>query len=460
MKHKGGKQIAYGSYGCVFKPPIKCKGEDYRRKGISKLMKKGEAHEEISEQEKVDKIDPNFEYHLKPPHMCGVGEYDSQTDEKMSNCGIHKDDIRKIVNLDLHKHEEYGKRDNHLILLQMENGGRDLDDYIHNKLIHKLPDEKKKFICGMKNLFKGLVDFKKNDFYHLDIKGANILYNEDTNRFNYIDFGLSADADTILNTRDFLFSYGYFFHPPYMNMLNGLGGLTKRNLEDFTSDVQQIMRGNDGYTKQFDKEFILPVGQSIRPSNSEIKNDLQKIAKEKQSFILETMKSDSDPPKSFIKEYASKIDIYSLGTILVKIYRFCTGKKIDLSKVDESVEPFYIELQNLIKGMIKKNYIDRITPENAYKKMVSICKRYGVDTEDDTTSSSGAAASASGSNPTGGRGKKRGKSHKKRSHKRDKKKHHVKKSNKRHHKPIHKKHSSKKRNRKHSKKHHSRRHKK
>ena len=38
---KGGKVIASGGFGCIFKPALKCKGKDERAKdGITKLMKK------------------------------------------------------------------------------------------------------------------------------------------------------------------------------------------------------------------------------------------------------------------------------------------------------------------------------------------------------------------------------------------------------------------------------------
>ena len=46
----GGSAIASGSYGCVFKPPLKCKGENRPdEKYVSKLMLNQHANEEIKE---------------------------------------------------------------------------------------------------------------------------------------------------------------------------------------------------------------------------------------------------------------------------------------------------------------------------------------------------------------------------------------------------------------------------
>lgn len=73
IKQKGGKIIASGTYGCVAKPPIKCKGETQRRKGISKLMKQKDALEELSSYNKVKTLKERDSYLLEEPHLCEVG---------------------------------------------------------------------------------------------------------------------------------------------------------------------------------------------------------------------------------------------------------------------------------------------------------------------------------------------------------------------------------------------------
>mgnify|MGYP001330375899 CR=1 FL=1 len=47
---QGGKALAAGSYGCVFKPPLKCKNEQERpTHGVSKLLTKRHANQEMEE---------------------------------------------------------------------------------------------------------------------------------------------------------------------------------------------------------------------------------------------------------------------------------------------------------------------------------------------------------------------------------------------------------------------------
>ena len=52
---KGGEAIAAGSYGCVFRPPLRCNtGEEPNRTHISKLMYNNETV--IKEKEEMDKV--------------------------------------------------------------------------------------------------------------------------------------------------------------------------------------------------------------------------------------------------------------------------------------------------------------------------------------------------------------------------------------------------------------------
>ena len=50
--------VAEGTYGCVYRPPIKCKnGKKYTRGKISKLMTHRAANKEVKEYEFIKKVD-------------------------------------------------------------------------------------------------------------------------------------------------------------------------------------------------------------------------------------------------------------------------------------------------------------------------------------------------------------------------------------------------------------------
>lgn len=196
--------IASGTYGCVYKPALKCKGIDERGDGVTKLMRRDDAETEIKEQERVDKIDPEFKYHLNTPTICEVGEYDIENDKNLDECVL----IPKDYYDDRWKEE--------FVLMQMDDGGKSIYDIINKrdpKIFREPLSWKMNFISGMKNLFEGLKDFEKVNFVHFDIKSANIVYKEETNRFNYIDFGLSTKRDDIRDKFSFMITAGYYALP-------------------------------------------------------------------------------------------------------------------------------------------------------------------------------------------------------------------------------------------------------
>jgi hypothetical protein len=67
------KIIAKGSYGCVYKPSLRCKepkDDDFYINKVSKATGKINAITEVKEQAKLDIIDNEYKYHLPPPVMC------------------------------------------------------------------------------------------------------------------------------------------------------------------------------------------------------------------------------------------------------------------------------------------------------------------------------------------------------------------------------------------------------
>lgn len=441
MSLKGGKYIAEGTYGCVFEPAQKCKGETFRRPGVSKLMDRPDAIDEIKEQEKVDKIDTNFDYHLRPPHMCGV---DMNTFRDRENS---LRDCRRMPAVPSNFSE--------IALLIMENGGESLKTYNKEKLGSKTARQKIDYICGMKNLFKGLVDFSKNNFMHLDIKPDNVLYNEETGRFNFIDFGLSNDIEDFVEKKYFLLDYGYFYHPFYMVLLDDIEQLAPIDTEKgkiFVNELHEITERSYHTYNRFNSNFLVgnPENRStLQPTKDEYQDIVQRLYEEWKVDI--SFPRELNPPDELLYDYCKKIDIFSLGIIMTEIYVKCTGKKLSLKETTTDVDPFYMELQPIIRGMLEKYHEDRLSPEEAYKAFSKLCDKYSSGSQ--TTSGNGVAAAAAASSgpsslfsPISG-----GRKHKKRSGTKKYKKH-LNKHKKTKSKTTHNKKSRKVRKNKHSKK--------
>lgn len=184
--------VGEGSYGCVHKPSIHCKtppnpGFDYTTY-VSKLMKTKHAEKELAEFVIIKNIDPTDEYHLGEPILCTP-----KLDEPNVKADISKCKNIKITDVETNP-DKYS-------LLLLKFGGPDLKafcgnlrKYLKNDTIKRVDE----FWLEVHHLIKGLKFFKDNGIVHNDIKPQNILFNLNTGKLRYIDFGLMRTKKTII----------------------------------------------------------------------------------------------------------------------------------------------------------------------------------------------------------------------------------------------------------------------
>lgn len=188
----GGKVIASGGFGCVFRPAIKCKTQKNNIGDITKLMTKKHAINEYNEITKFQKIlnhIPNYtDYFLVDGFtLC---EPDLLTSEDLKNYSekcraLQKDNIYdNNINSSLNK----------VLALNMPDGGKDVGDYIdENKSENNLIALNNSLI---NLLINGIIAMNKSNIYHCDIKESNVLVKkENDNKLNtrLIDWGLSCE---------------------------------------------------------------------------------------------------------------------------------------------------------------------------------------------------------------------------------------------------------------------------
>jgi serine/threonine protein kinase len=189
MYHKTSEVIGEGTYGCVHSPSLTCKDSPnmiYNNK-VSKILKKSDATIELNEYNKLKDADTHDEFYLGIPDKCEI-DYDIELNKKaIEKCQIGKDVLRKM--------DQYK-------LIIMGDGGINLMNYSDN--LSKLPisdiskEKCELFLLETLRLFKGLKVFEKNGLIHHDLKPQNIVYNEKTNRLNFIDFGLMVSRNKII----------------------------------------------------------------------------------------------------------------------------------------------------------------------------------------------------------------------------------------------------------------------
>lgn len=202
---KAGEAIAAGGYGCVFKPPIRCKNKEaeYDPTGVSKLMISEFAIDEMNEIKKIKPIIssiPNNDLYflVSKINICKPNNL-TEEDKKRFNetcSNLRSDGITSFnVNKNLDK----------LKILNIPYGGKELNDYkkdLMTNLMQNKITERSFFTSfaytnfSMIDLLEnGILPMNKRGLYHCDIKASNILRDGDisdtTPKVRLIDWGLS-----------------------------------------------------------------------------------------------------------------------------------------------------------------------------------------------------------------------------------------------------------------------------
>ena len=185
----GGKAIASGGYGCVFKEALRCRGKEREPNKITKLMTKKHATQEYEEIQKIKKVldkIPNYsQYFLVDDFTICTPDLLDQTDlENYENkcTALPKDGITKEnVNQSLDK----------LLALNMPFGGIPVDDYIfHDGSFDKLIPLNDSLI---RLLTHGIIPMNNHHTYHCDVKDSNVLVQSANGKIDsrLIDWGLA-----------------------------------------------------------------------------------------------------------------------------------------------------------------------------------------------------------------------------------------------------------------------------
>jgi serine/threonine protein kinase len=234
MPHR--HKVGEGGFGCVHKPSLHCaKGKmniDYN-KYISKLMKKKSAKKELNDFVIVSKVDPDNKYHLGTPIIC-TPDVDND------------DTIRDINECKRFTAHEVRESPNKYKLLLLKDGGNDLSIFCKHHLKHfinKNPNNVYKFWLEARHLIQGIHFFNSHGIVHYDLKPQNIVFNSDTFKLMFIDFGLmntkvhiKRDAKrSSLKSANFHWSYPFdngFLNKEYFTYYKNLSPELKQLFKD------------------------------------------------------------------------------------------------------------------------------------------------------------------------------------------------------------------------------------
>ena len=329
--------IGHGTYGCIYKPPIKCAAKtaktrriNYANK-IAKLLTKKSANIEYEEYSIISKIDPTNKYHLGKPVLCEADAADLKKQTDAHPCKKYE--------------EEKDKQDFRLLI--MEYGGIELDTYI------KTPSAlKTRFWKKVRNLLDGAELFAKHGLTHRDIKLNNILMNPKSQNLIYIDFGLSRTMtdlkkDILNGTKKTHFHWIYPFE-------NGL-------IEDVPNIIKMTDVQFDAYYKKLVKNLLVDTSSESSKNVNELfalkDNRLAPLNQsKKETMIYDAIDSvrQIGNADTIVETMVKSIDTFSLGLTLNKILNaFYDANKI--------ADAFYKEMHALFAQMTNFNMKERLT---------------------------------------------------------------------------------------------------
>ena len=352
---QGGKFIFAGTYGCTFRPAVRCVGDKVRRPGlVSKLMETSEADSEFKQRAMLVNIDPSQKYLLYPVSTCPP-MVTKNPENNYESCPVIDVKKRDIIKPQLVLYEDGGVDLAHIQV--------PLEDYVV-------------FFEGLANLFEGLMVLHNNSVAHMDIKPPNIVAKKMADgayNVRFIDFGLSAKFDDIHAPK-----VNYVYWPFELRLLNKYylekdGKISDKEIGEYYQELDRvgryfpswIWRGSDGLPL-INKNYIQMMIKSIK------KGEIDK------------------------EDIIGATDVFGLGRAVCEVYARLTGHiyagKNKIVVYGESAEtrgfhellknkvslPFY----NFIELLVNPSMSIRPTPMQAltmYNKLIPLMRIYMKD---------------------------------------------------------------------------------
>lgn len=357
--------IGEGTYGCVHKPSLKCKKKriNYDNK-ISKVMKTKEANIELKEYKNIAKVDEDNQFYLGSPIKCklDINEKNVYSIEKCKNAEDFFENIEKLS------------------LLVMEDGGKTMEEFADK--MQKVDSNKDNIIkiehfwIEVHRLLRGLKVFIDNGIVHHDLKPQNIVYNELTNRLNFIDFGLMRTKDYIIkNTQksDYYmakFHWSYPFEISFINKKKYIS-FAKKSEKEKQDYYHEIISGfkaeEDVSSANAMRTFFYFIS---KPHMTHREHEiLMTIFFEDYYHMLVHELNDKENYSVFVNKCIDTIDIYGTGIALMYVLSRSLHLMSDL---------FIGELSELFFYMVTPDINKRYDIEMVLTRYETILKNVGL----------------------------------------------------------------------------------
>jgi len=344
--------VGEGTYGCVHKPSLKCNTRKNYTNKVSKFMTTTNAETELNEYKNIAKIDKKRRFYLGKPIKCSPNKND-ETMDAIQKC--------KLIDKDFKDLTDYS-------LLIMKDGGINLEQFGEKVAEWKdTPDNKEKmerFWIEAQRILYGLKVFIDNDIIHHDLKPQNIVYNEDKNRMNFIDFGIMNTKTNIIqlskNSKNELANthWSFPFEFPFLNF-------REYNFVANDSNAHKNYYVKELFTDKTTEEYK---HMSIFFTYVQ-KNDIKSIVTDFLNTVINDVVPGQYKYMSFLEKSVRTIDVYGTGIAFVYLLHK-TSHLLD--------KPLVLEFDKLFSLMITAHLPSRIEADELLTTYEDILFKHGL----------------------------------------------------------------------------------
>lgn len=271
--------VASGSYGCVFKPHLKCENKTKYDNSIGKVFGRYDEYaSELNIMNIVYKLDPQGSFTLPVVGTCTTSSKTRKSD-KVDRCN----------HMDMSVQDQY----NQMIL---KYGGKSIDNFIFTS---KLTFPRFiRILQSLQPILNGLEIINNKRYVHQDIKPENIMYLK--KKLYLIDFGLFQKQKDVYTTQNEILHADYIYFPPEYKLYN----------TSYSSRDQFITSCFDSFIQ------CPPIGDAYIDFQVEVKRVLNIDIASQLQELYDTFQSRKDSHDRDFSTFARKIDVYQIGIVL------------------------------------------------------------------------------------------------------------------------------------------------
>jgi len=315
----GGALLGQGTYGCVFDPPLLCKGAQQlkRRKGatakvVGKLSQVIDTENELEAARTLVTL-PKYDTYFvlpDPSSVCKPKPVQEQTDKK---------GIRQCEAI-----QRFGNEG--MVHFLMPFGGLSIRPHLEGghttKPLPALPFFKRLLEAGALLAIRGYV--------HYDLHLGNILIDAKTLLPRIIDFGMSFSAraitEDVLEERWKVYSPDHGAEPPEVTIITGL-----RNSMAYSKTIRDVA---------LQKETLRAAEKFLGLSRMKQLRDFNQFWKTSQAVARKDW-------TAFFKLYWPAFDAWGVGFILIQVYRHL------IQSPAAAEQPDWVQAESRIKDVLR-----------------------------------------------------------------------------------------------------------